>query len=54
MTMQSGPERVGFIHSVAGQMTLMGIFNRRNSASCLALRVLMHLAEYWRPSLTCE
>ena len=25
MTMQSGPERVGFIHSVARQMTLMGI-----------------------------
>ena len=25
MTMQSGPERGGFIHSVAGQMTLMGI-----------------------------
>ena len=25
MTMQSGPERAGFIHSVAGQMTLMGI-----------------------------
>ena len=23
--MQSGPERGGFIHSVAGQMTLMGI-----------------------------
>jgi hypothetical protein len=25
MTMQSGPERGGFIHSIAGQMTLMGI-----------------------------
>ena len=25
MTMQSGPEKGGFIHSVAGQMTLMGI-----------------------------
>ena len=25
MTMQSGPERGGFIHSVVGQMTLMGI-----------------------------
>ena len=25
MTMQSGPERGGFIHSAAGQMTLMGI-----------------------------
>jgi hypothetical protein len=25
MTMQSGPERGGFIHSVAGQITLMGI-----------------------------
>ena len=25
MTMQSGPERGGFIYSVAGQMTLMGI-----------------------------
>ena len=25
MTMQSGPERGGFIHSVAGQMTLLGI-----------------------------
>jgi|SoimicMinimDraft_13_1059741.scaffolds.fasta_scaffold429543_1 hypothetical protein len=25
MTMQSGPESGGFIHSVAGQMALMGI-----------------------------
>jgi hypothetical protein len=25
MTMQSGPEKGGFVHSVAGQITLMGL-----------------------------
>ena len=39
MTMQSGPERGDFIHSVAGM--LMGVCILRNSASCVALRVLM-------------